>query len=96
MEVSAILTRLPPLLQPTTASGTESTEAKYGLMSISGVPSRQSSPTTESVVPSTRTSRTTLMAIGFGRTGERSAKVPRRSPWRGACTSRSRRAWSMK
>jgi hypothetical protein len=49
-------------------------------------------PTTESVVPSTRTSRTTLIAIGFGRTGERSAKVPRRSPWRGACTSRSRRA----
>jgi hypothetical protein len=27
-----------------------------------------------------RTSRTTLIAIGFGRTGERSAKVPRRSP----------------
>ena len=46
-------------------------------MSSSGVPSRQSRPTTESVPPSTLTSRTTLMAIGLGRTGERSAKVPR-------------------
>ena len=35
--------------------------------------------------------------IGFGRTGERSAKVPRGvpSPWPGTCTSRSRRErWS--
>ena len=64
--------------RPTTASGTESTEAKYGLMSISGVPSRQSRPTTESVVPSTRTSLTTLIAIGFGRTGERTENVPQR------------------
>ena len=32
------------------------------------------------IVPSTFTSFTTLSAIGFGRTGERSAKVPRPSP----------------
>src|SRR6478609_8600821 len=69
----------PALLQPTTASGTESTEAKYGLMSTSGVPSRQSRPMTDSVVPSTRTSFTTLIAIGFGRTGERTENVPRGS-----------------
>ena len=40
------------LCQPTTASGTLSVDAKYGLMSSSGVPSRQSSPTTDSVLPS--------------------------------------------
>ncbi len=38
-----------------------------------------SRPMTESVVPSTRTSRTTLIAIGLGRTGERTANVPRGS-----------------
>ena len=71
--------RLVPACQPTDASGTESVEAKYGLMSSSGVSSRQSSPTTVSVLPSMRTSRATETAIGLGRTGERSAKVPRRS-----------------
>src|SRR5476649_2928744 len=45
-------------------------------MSRSGVPSRQSSPITERVVPSTLSSRTTLIAIGLGRAGERRAKVP--------------------
>ena len=52
--------------QPTTASGTLSVEAKYGLISNNGVPSRQSRPTTKSALPSTRTSFTTLMAIGLG------------------------------
>jgi hypothetical protein len=40
------------------------------------VPSRQSSPRTCNVVPCTVTSSTTEEAIGFGRTGERNAKVP--------------------
>ena len=33
-------------------------------------------------MPSSAKSRTTLIAIGFGRTGERSAEVPRRPLWR--------------
>ena len=41
------------------------------------------------------TIRTTWRPIGFGRTGERREKTPAGvSRWRGACTSRSRRAWS--
>jgi hypothetical protein len=36
----------------------------------------QSSPRTCTVVPLIATSRTTEEAIGFGRTGERNAKVP--------------------
>src|SRR5262249_27701000 len=66
--------------QPTTASVTASVEAKYGLMSSIGGRWRQSRPTTESLVPSTRKSRTTLIAIGLGRAGERSANVPRPTP----------------
>ena len=53
-------------------------------------------PIAMSVARLVRVEGTTLIAIGFGRTGERSAKVPRREPWRGACTRRSRRARSMK
>ena len=49
-------------------------------MSSSGVLSRQSIFFIWSIVPSTFTSFTTLSAIGFGRTGDRSAKVPRPSP----------------
>src|SRR6185437_7807129 len=65
------------LCQPTTASGTLSVEAKYGLMSRSGVPSRQSRPTTDNLLPSTPSNLTTLSAIGLGRAGERSENVPR-------------------
>jgi len=57
--------------------GPASVEAKHGLMSSSGVPSRQSRPTTVNLVPSIFISFTTLAAIGLGRTGERNAKVPR-------------------
>src|SRR5262249_11158901 len=66
--------------QPTTASATPSVEAKEGLMRSSGVLPRQSRPTTESLVPSTRRSRATLIAIGLGRAGDRSANVPRPTP----------------
>jgi len=47
-----------------------------GFRSISGVPSRQSSPRTCKLVPSIAASSTIDEAIGLGRTGERSAKVP--------------------
>ncbi len=46
-------------------------------MSSSGVPSMQSTLRTVSVVPSMPSSSTAASAIGLGRTGERSAKVPR-------------------
>jgi K+-sensing histidine kinase KdpD len=69
--------RLRAACQPTTASGTASVEAKYGLMSRSGVSSTQSIPTMVSRLPSIRTRRATDSAIGLGRTGERSANVPR-------------------
>jgi len=61
-------------------------------MSISGVPSRQSSPRTSSTPSSTPISATRDNATGFGRTGERRAKVPSGSPPRGVWVSRSRRA----
>ena len=66
---------------------------RSGFRSISLVPSRQSSPRTCSVPPSTPTSATTDEAIGFGRTGDRSAKVPVVRPvLSGVCRTRSRRA----
>ena len=46
-------------------------------MSRSGVPSMQSTLRTVSVVPSMPSSSTAASAMGLGRTGERSAKVPR-------------------
>ena len=49
---------------------------RYGLMSSSGVSSRQSRPRTRTVAPSTPTSLTIEVPIGFGRTGERNEKVP--------------------
>ena len=66
---------------PTTASGTEFDGREIRL----DVDQRRA---VEAVEPDhgkrgarrCRTSRTTLMAIGFGRTGERNANVPRRSP----------------
>ena len=64
--------------------------------SISGVPSTQSSPRTSMTFSLIATTSTTDEAIGLGRTGERSAKVPITSPdrdssaWRGACSTRSR------
>ena len=81
LDTAAVLEthRLRLACQPTFASGTESVDAKYGLMSSSGVSSRQSSPTTERVLPSMRSSRATESAMGLGRAGERSANVPFRS-----------------
>jgi hypothetical protein len=53
-------------------------------MSSKGVPSRQSSPTTDRRLASTLSSFATDSAMGFGRTGDRKAKVPRARPrWRG-------------
>ncbi len=60
---------------------------------MSGVPSRQSSPRTCRVAPSIATSSTIEEAIGFGRTGERKAKVPVVCmELNGVCNTRSRRA----
>ena len=57
------------------------------------MPSRQSSPRTWRVVSSIATSSTIVEAIGFGRTGERSAKVPLvRIVLNGVCNTKSRRA----
>ncbi len=65
-------------------------------MSRSGVPSRQSSPRTRKVPPSMPSSSTTETAIGFGRAGERSEKVPRGSgACRGCCATRFRGARSI-
>ena len=74
------------------ASGVNS--QRSGLTSSSGVSSRQSSPRTRMTLPSTPTSFTIEVAIGFGRTGERSEKVPRVF-WLffGLCSTRSRRDW---
>ena len=67
-------------------------EAKYGLMSIRGVPSMQSILRTLSVVASMAINSTAASAMGLGRTGERSAKVPRGwSKYAGTCWIRSRR-----
>ncbi len=65
-------------------------------MSRSGVPSRQSRPRTRKQAPSMPRSSTTETAIGFGRAGERSAKVPRGAgAWRGCCATRFRGARSI-
>jgi hypothetical protein len=66
---------------------------RSGLRSINGVPSRQSRPRTCNVVPSIATRSTTEDAMGFGRTGERNAKLPVVCPvGNGVCNTRSRRA----
>lgn len=66
-----------------------------GLMSTSGVPSQQSRPRTTSHRPSISARRTIAVPIGFGRTGDRIANVPKARPlWEGFCVSRSRRARS--
>src|SRR6056297_2283355 len=68
---------------------------RSGLMSSSGVPSRQSRPRTISVPFSIRTSLTMDVPIGLGRTGDRRAKVPKVWPsFPGLCRIRSRRLWS--
>src|SRR6266568_2089703 len=60
---------------------------------MSGEPSRQSSPRTCRVAPSIATSSTIEEAIGFGRAGERRAKVPVVCmELNGVCSTRSRRA----
>ena len=65
-------------------------------MSMSGVPSRQSSPLTSSLAPSRRSRCATAMPMGLGRWGERVANTPRSTPscgvglrsvWRGAWCS---------
>ena len=50
---------------------------RYGLMSIRGVPSRISTSSKRSRVPSRRMRRTMLRPIGFGRQGCRVEKIPR-------------------
>src|SRR3954447_437298 len=58
-----------------------------GLMSIRGVPSRQSRSHTVSRVPSTAIRSTIEDAMGFGRIGDRRAKVPLVRPeWLGVCS----------
>ena len=65
---------------------------RSGFRSTSGVPSRQSSPLTSSAAPSRLTSVASAVPIGFGRTGERSANVPRVAPsLAGLWRTRSRR-----
>ncbi len=66
---------------------------RNGLMSRSGVPSRQSSPRTI-IAPSPMPVTATIdAAMGFGRMGERKANVPvGPMPHRGTCIKRSRRA----
>lgn len=65
---------------------------RSGFRSSSGVPSRQSMPRTSTVAPSMPTSVAIEVPMGFGRTGERRAKVPRTLPsLAGLCRTRSRR-----
>ena len=74
------------------ASGVNS--QRSGLMSRSGVSSRQSRPRTSTTLPSMPTSLTIEVPIGLGRTGERSENAPRVLPLSfGLCSTRSRRDW---
>src|SRR5712675_771430 len=72
------------------ASGVNS--QRSGLISSSGVSSRQSRPRTSTVLPSMATNLTIEVPIGLGRTGERSENVPRVDLlFFGLCSTRSRR-----
>src|SRR5207245_9336073 len=98
-------TDLDPALHVTSADHSDATEPdcggaggsysqRSGLITSNGVSSRQSRPSTSTTAPSTPTSLTTEVAIGFGRTGERSENVPRVDLlFFGLCSTRSRRAW---
>jgi hypothetical protein len=63
-----------------------------GLMSSSGVLSRQSMPRTSKVASLRSTRVAMVVPIGLGRAGERSENVPRAVPsFAGDCMTRSRR-----
>ena len=76
--------------QPTRTSSRSSNAGTYGLMSSSGVPSTMSTSSTSRVDPAIATSRTVDSPIGFGRAGERVAKIPcGRSSRNGVTVSRA-------